>query len=97
MAHSIHYENSMELSDGRTLRIDFVVRHYPASYTHPPEDDASETYFRLAGKSIDREDLPGEVTDEIIAELEFDATPCKDTDSDGPVDSPEDDMPDYPF
>lgn len=67
----------------------------PGNFHYPPEDDIGETHFRFDDALVDRSELPSEVTDALIEELERTAKECEGPSFDGPFDSPEDDIPDY--
>jgi hypothetical protein len=67
------WKNTLELEDGRELTIRFYSETLPQSFDNPEEREDSETDYFIDGKPVDREDLPGEVTDEVLAELEADA------------------------
>lgn len=75
------YENSMELEDTRILRISYVIKREQSSYD---EDDQSETLFFLDRTLICREDLPAEITDDVITKLEDNASPDRNFDYGGP-------------
>lgn len=62
------YDNSMDLGDGSYLEIRVVVKQQRGGYVDPAEVD-QEVYFRIDGKDLDREDLPPEVTADVIEEL----------------------------
>lgn len=61
----------LELEDGRILYVYFTGVDYGSG--HP--ENYCEQSFELDGEPISREDLPAEVTTEIIEKLSFDAKP----------------------
>lgn len=66
MASKHTYRNEHEMVDGRTfqVRIDCTT-----GYADPAENGIDETFFYIDGMPHRREELPDEITDEIIAEL----------------------------
>jgi hypothetical protein len=68
------WQNFQELEDGRTLKIFFTRASMPATFDDPAEEEDSETTYFIDGEPCLREDLPSEVTDEVLEELEADAT-----------------------
>lgn len=67
------WENSHEMKDGRTLTIKFTRSTMEATFNDPEESEDSETRFYIDGLEVLREELPDDVTDEIIEKLELDA------------------------
>lgn len=68
------YRNSRELSDGRELVVRFSSLYTPATFYDPEEaEEVGETEFFIDGFEVLRRDLPAEVTDAIISELESSA------------------------
>lgn len=65
--------NSMVLEDDRLLEVCHVIKQQRGGYADRAEQD-EETLFRLAGVEVLREQLPPEVTAEVIAKLVDDAT-----------------------
>lgn len=62
------WRNERELADGRLLEVFYKETKQRGGYRDQAEVD-SETYFRLSGELVDQQDLPSEVTAEIIAKL----------------------------
>jgi len=60
------YSNHFELADGQDLEVRYWAKHICASH---PENDCGEPAFYIEGISVTREELPPEVTAEVIAEL----------------------------
>lgn len=67
--HTHSYSNKTELEDGRTLTLTFWSRYICSGH---PENDSGDTYFRIDGNDVDRDDVP--LTDDEIRKLEEDAT-----------------------
>lgn len=78
------YTNTMELSDGRTLKIQYITEHIPANWHHADESESSETEYFIDGVSCGWEDLPPEVTVAILEELELNADEDRSYDFGGP-------------
>lgn len=53
-----HYYNEFELTDGRTLRVEYSIHYIPATYWEPSESDVSEPRVFLDGKEVTCEQLP---------------------------------------
>lgn len=60
--------NWMEL-DSEDLEVLFVEHYYPSTFGFPEEEIGYEESFYLEGRPVSRDELPGEVTDTVIAEL----------------------------
>ena len=67
------WKNTLELEDGRELTIRFYTKTLPQSFNDPEEREDSETDYFIDGEPVDREDLPSEVTDEVLEELDSNA------------------------
>lgn len=67
------YKNSYELSDGRMLTIKFACSTLRGGFHDPDETECSETDFFIDGEECTRDELPSEVTDELIERLEREA------------------------
>ncbi len=68
------WHNFYELEDGRELKILYTRVTDHATFNDPEESEDSETEFYLDGESVVREELPAEITDEIITKLEANAS-----------------------
>lgn len=68
------YRNSMEIPDGRGLSVEFTVKTHPEN---PHEDEQSEPVYFLDGKPCSWEELPGEISFEIVTKLVDTAQRCE--------------------
>lgn len=64
-----YYTNGTEPSDGSWFSIKFTTLTHPCAYGSHPDDDTSEVVFYINDESVVREELPSEITDEVIAKL----------------------------
>jgi hypothetical protein len=76
------YYNSRELENGQLLEIRWVSEFYGTSH---PDNCDSEISFRLDGFTVERDELPAEVTAEVIAELVNSAKRLREGDLDEPI------------
>lgn len=63
------------LEDDRELVITFVNLSYPGSFNDPPDSENGEYTYKIDGKEVERDELPAEVTDELIERIANDAEP----------------------
>lgn len=70
------FEANYDLSDGRQLMVRIeVVEQRGGSYD--PAERSEEVYYILDGEPVDREELPSEITAEVIAQLIDSADPIR--------------------
>lgn len=70
------YSGQKELSDGRTLRIDFTQLYDPGDgFNDPPESEDYDHEYSIDGVVVDYLDLPEEADEEFCNQVMVNAEP----------------------